>query len=41
MKHPDEAEKMGENGRKAVSEKYNWGIESERLLKFYNEFINQ
>jgi glycosyltransferase involved in cell wall biosynthesis len=27
--------KMGENGRKAVYEKYNWDIEEEKLLKIY------
>ena len=32
----DKAEEMGNNGRLAVEEKYNWGIESEKLLGFYN-----
>jgi len=35
--HPDEARKMGENGRKAVLEKYNWENESKKLLKVYEE----
>lgn len=30
------AEKMGQNGRKAVLEKYNWKTEAEKLLKFYS-----
>lgn len=34
--HPDEAKEMGENGRKAVLEKYNWEKESKKLLKIYN-----
>ena len=37
IKHPEEARKMGENGRKAVLEKYNWEKESEKLLKVYEE----
>jgi glycosyltransferase involved in cell wall biosynthesis len=37
IEHPDEAKKMGENGRKAVLEKYNWGNESKKLLKIYEE----
>jgi len=27
---------MGENGRKAVLEKYNWDNESRKLMVFYN-----
>ncbi|EII5634394.1 glycosyltransferase family 4 protein [Vibrio cholerae] len=33
--HPVEAEQMGRNGQKAVHEKYNWGIEEQKLLNFY------
>jgi glycosyltransferase involved in cell wall biosynthesis len=35
MDHPDEAEQMGRNGRKAVEEKYNWVIEEKKLLDLY------
>jgi glycosyltransferase involved in cell wall biosynthesis len=35
--HPDEAKRMGENGKKAVLEKYNWENESKKLLKIYEE----
>ncbi len=35
VSNPKEAEKMGENGRKAVLEKYNWGIEEQKLFKVY------
>jgi glycosyltransferase involved in cell wall biosynthesis len=35
--HPEEARRMGENGRKAVCDKYNWEIESIRLISFYSE----
>jgi glycosyltransferase involved in cell wall biosynthesis len=33
--HPDEARKMGENGRKAVLEKFNWEEENEKLINIY------
>ena len=35
------AEKMGQNGKKAVFEKYNWGIEEKKLLTIYKEFLNK
>jgi len=40
ISHPKEAEQMGRNGRKAVEEKYNWGIEEKKLLKVYNDIIS-
>ncbi|ALK96696.1 glycosyl transferase [Massilia sp. WF1] len=33
--HPDIAKSMGENGRKAVLEKYNWTVQAKRLTDFY------
>ena len=33
--HPDEAKRMGENGRRAVEERYNWDKMEEKLLKLY------
>lgn len=33
--HPDMAKSMGENGRRAVREKYNWDLEATRLIDFY------
>ncbi len=33
--HPQEAERMGRNGQRAVAEKYNWAIEEAKLLKLY------
>ena len=35
-RNKDIAKKMGDNGRKLVNEKYNWGIEEKKLLKAYN-----
>ena len=37
--NPDEAKRMGENGRKAILEKYNWENESKKLLKIYSEIL--
>ncbi len=34
--HPAEAEQMGKNGRRAVEEKYNWGMEEKKLLGLYS-----
>jgi glycosyltransferase involved in cell wall biosynthesis len=33
--HPEEAERMGKNGRKSVEDKYNWAIEENKLLNLY------
>ena len=35
ISHPEEAELMGQNGKKAVFEKYNWLNEEKKLLKLY------
>jgi len=40
IEHPDEAQKMGENGKKAVLEKYNWEKESEKLIKLYEDLLH-
>jgi glycosyltransferase involved in cell wall biosynthesis len=40
IKHPEEAKKMGENGRRAVIEKYNWGRMEEKLLKLYKVIVS-
>ena len=37
--HPKEAEQMGQNGKKAVLEKYNWGVEEKKLFEIYKELI--
>lgn len=39
INHPKEAEIMGENGRKAILEKYNWEMESKKLLNIYKSII--
>lgn len=35
MEHPEEAQRMGENGRRAVLEKYNWSRMEADLLRIY------
>ncbi len=35
LAHPVEAKKMGENGRKAVEERFSWGKESKKLIDLY------
>lgn len=37
IEHPQQAKQMGENGRKAVEEKYNWEQEGKKLIKIYEE----
>ena len=39
--HPEEARRMGENGRRAVEEKYNWEQESKKLLSLYECLLKQ
>jgi len=37
--HPEDAERMGRNGRKAVLERYNWQNEERKLLEFYERVL--
>ncbi|MEM5557233.1 glycosyltransferase family 4 protein [Aliarcobacter cryaerophilus] len=39
ISHPKEAEQMGQNGKKAVLEKYNWGVEEKKLFEVYKGLI--
>jgi glycosyltransferase involved in cell wall biosynthesis len=40
LDHPDEAQRMGENGRRAVEEKYNWEPQGQKLLRLYEELLS-
>ena len=40
LDHPEEARRMGENGRRAVEEVYNWSTEEKKLLAFYGGLLN-
>lgn len=35
VENPETARRMGENGRRAVQERYNWNIEKQKLLALY------
>ena len=39
ISHPDVRRKMGENGRRAFEEKYNWNLMEERLLRLYQRLL--
>lgn len=39
ISYPEEKVKMGENGKKAVMEKYNWEMESQKLVRFYEKLL--
>jgi glycosyltransferase involved in cell wall biosynthesis len=41
VSNPAEAQRMGTNGRKAVNERYNWGIEEQKLFAFYERTLSQ
>jgi len=37
--HPKEADNMGQNGKKAVLEKYNWSVEEVKLFNVYDRLV--
>lgn len=39
VEDPQEARRMGENGRRAVEQRYNWANEEKKLLSFYEEVL--
>lgn len=39
ISNPKEAEQMGQNGKNAVLEKYNWGVEEKKLFEVYKELV--
>jgi glycosyltransferase involved in cell wall biosynthesis len=39
IEHPLEAQAMGQRGKRAVSDKYNWRNEEPKLLRFYEKII--
>lgn len=40
FQHGDIAKAMGDNGKKAVKDHYNWNIEKSRILNLYKAFLN-
>lgn len=41
MQNPSQAYEMGQNGKRAVSEKYNWELEAKTLIATYEELLPQ
>jgi glycosyltransferase involved in cell wall biosynthesis len=39
VEHPKEAEEMGQNGKKAVLEKFNWSVEEDKMIKIYQQIL--
>lgn len=39
--HPEEAREMGENGRRAVAEEFNWGTQAGTLLELYKNILQE
>ena len=39
VKNPDEAKRMGENGRASITKYYNWAAEELKLFRFYEEIL--
>ncbi len=39
LEHPTEAEAMGKRGREAVEREYNWELESQSLLRLYEDLL--
>lgn len=41
MENPEKAEKMGQNGRKAVETAFNWETEEKKLIRIYEELLQK
>ncbi|MFB6258261.1 MAG: glycosyltransferase family 4 protein [Flavobacteriales bacterium] len=41
LQNPEEAARMGSNGKRAVQEKFNWGREAERLRRVYTKLLEK
>jgi glycosyltransferase involved in cell wall biosynthesis len=41
LDHPEEAQKMGRNGLKAIETKYNWDNECKKLIIFYKKLFQK
>lgn len=39
LDHPEEANQMGENGRRAIKEEFNWGVEEKKLFALYDDIL--
>ena len=41
LENPDEARRMGANGRRAILERMNWETERDALVSFYDTFLRR
>lgn len=41
LDNPEESRNMGENGLKSINEKFNWQIESKKLISLYKKIMNE
>lgn len=41
LDNPKEAKQMGDNGRRAIKEEFNWGVEEKKLLALYEDIIER
>lgn len=41
LDNPEEARRMGENGRRAVKEEFNWGVDAAKLLALYEDILKE
>jgi len=39
LQNPEQANEMGQNGKKAIKEKFNWAIESQILIEVYKKIL--
>lgn len=39
LDNPEEAKRMGENGRRAIKEELNWGVEEKKLFALYEDIL--
>ena len=40
LKHPDERRKMGNNGKTAIRDTFNWSVEEKKLCSLYKELLS-
>lgn len=39
LDNPEDARRMGENGRRAIQEEFNWSVEEKKLLALYDDIL--
>ena len=41
LDNPEEAARMGENGRQAIKDEFNWGVEEQKLFALYEDILKE